>query len=159
MEEDMKRTGLSRVAVKLAVLTAVILGTTAAIAAPAGAALPAISFTNLHYSNQCLDGSISAGVRLKPCNGGSYQQWYETSSDQLVNAHYGNYCLDGSISAGVRLNRCNSGDYQQWYTPAYSDQLMSVHYGVGVYCLDGSISVGVRLNDCNGGDYQSWNPF
>jgi hypothetical protein len=110
----------------------------------------AVWFIQHVQSGRCLDGSISQGVRLNTCNGGTYQQW-SVSGYEIRHVQSGR-CLDGSISQGVRLNTCNGGTYQQWYSPTGLDV---VHVQSG-RCLDGSISQGVRLNTCNGGTYQQW---
>ena len=72
----------------------------------------AVWFIQHVQSGRCLDGSISQGVRLNTCNGGTYQQW-SVSGYEIRHVQSGR-CLDGSISQGVRLNTCNGGTYQQW---------------------------------------------
>ncbi|SFC70515.1 RICIN domain-containing protein [Streptomyces aidingensis] len=132
--------------------TAAVLAMTAVTAAPAQAAY----WGNWHilaYSDQCLDGSVSQGVRLNSCNGGSHQTWTKFGGYYGQIKHYqSGKCLDGSVSQGVRLKNCNGGSYQQWY-PADNGDI--VHYQSGK-CLDGSVSQGVRLKDCNLGVYQGW---
>ncbi|WP_309505530.1 RICIN domain-containing protein [Streptomyces phytophilus] len=87
---------------------------TALLATPTQAAAPTWSaWQNMAYDNQCLDGSISQGVRLNTCNGGTYQEWSPKSNGDIVHRQSGK-CLDGSISQGVRLNTCNGGSFQWW---------------------------------------------
>jgi len=121
------------------------------VAVPATAAAAPVITDLLHVqSGQCLDASVSTGVRLNTCNGGSYQRW-DLQGSQLRHVQSG-LCLDGSVSGGVRLNACNGGAYQQWFSP---NGLDFVHGQSGL-CLDGSVSGGVRLKACNGSSYQEW---
>jgi len=115
--------------------------------------IAAVVFVNHVQSGRCLDGSISQGVRLNTCNGGTFQEW-NINGFEFRHLQSGR-CLDGSVSQGVRLDTCNGSTFQQWGTTTGSDV---VHVQSG-RCLDGSISQGVRLNTCNGGTFQQWTFF
>ncbi|WP_404870728.1 RICIN domain-containing protein [Kitasatospora griseola] len=105
-------------------------------------------------SGKCLDASVSQGVRLVTCDGGTYQQWIVSVSPSATIKHVqSGKCLDASVSQGVRLVTCDGGTYQQWSTnlPGYT-----VGHVQSGKCLDGSVSQGVRLVTCDGSNYQGW---
>ncbi|MGA4837488.1 RICIN domain-containing protein [Streptomyces sp. G45] len=136
-------------------MTALLAAPSQAAAEPPRTAALWSTWENQHYANQCLDGSVSQGVRLNTCNGGNYQTWtyFHGYSDQIQHSQSGR-CLDGSVSQGVRLVACNGGTYQKWYPDSSTHE---IRHGQSGRCLDGSISQGVRLVVCNGGTYQKWN--
>ncbi|GAA4617852.1 RICIN domain-containing protein [Actinoallomurus liliacearum] len=100
-------------------------------------------------------------VELWDCNGGSNQQWAQTSAKQLQ--VYGSKCLDaanGGTSSGTKavIYDCNGGASQQWNVNA-DGTITSVQSGL---CLDANgagIANGtlVQLWTCNGGNNQKWN--
>jgi hypothetical protein len=143
--------------VAVVAITAVIaLSMSVFVAAPARAAADT---TQVNAATQlCLDGSISRGVRLEPCNGSGYQQWdyltFDGDNTRLKNQAT-SMCLDGSISNGVRLNSCNGSDYQEWEYRWEGNDVAFLNIATRK-CLDGSISEGVRLKTCNNSDYQRW---
>ncbi|WP_369374442.1 RICIN domain-containing protein [Promicromonospora sp. Populi] len=138
----------------VAITAMIALSMSVFVAAPARAA--GYPLTNV-ATLQCMDASISAGVRLNGCNGSNYQEWNVTGSGGIYTFHHDEtgLCLDGSISQGVRLNTCNGSEYQRWELALGSTGYRVLNVGTRT-CLDGSISQGVRLNTCNNTDYQRW---
>jgi Ricin-type beta-trefoil lectin domain len=149
---------ISRVRMVVTFAIAVLMALTMAVfvAAPAHAVGP--QWVN-KATQLCLDGSISQGVRLEPCNPYEYQEWTvlpAAGSDYVVFYHAATrLCLDGSISVGVRLNTCNDSIYQRWEV-RYGSNAMALLNAATRACLDGGISDGVRLKRCNNSDYQRW---
>ncbi|WFE27703.1 ricin-type beta-trefoil lectin domain protein [Solwaraspora sp. WMMD791] len=141
----------------LSIITALVAGNTPARAssqgdhlAPQAQAAPFSYISQPQSSRRCLDGSVSQGVRLNVCSGGSTYQRWSITSQQLRHVQSGR-CLDGSVSQGIRLITCNGSTYQRWSIT--SQQLRHVQSG---RCLDGSVSQGIRLITCNGSLYQQW---
>lgn len=129
---------------------ALVTGAALGLAAAAPTQAHAAGFTlRPAQSLACLDGSLSQGVRVIPCNGSAYQLW-SRGDYTFVHAATGR-CLDGSLSQGVRVVTCNGSSYQVW--PWRGDELVNSATGK---CLDGSLSQGARLLTCNGSDYQRW---
>jgi endo-1,4-beta-xylanase len=116
-------------------------------------------------SGRCLDvpnASQSDGtlVQIWDCNGGTNQQWTQTSGNEL--RVYGSKCLDvpgHATSAGTRVEiwTCNGGANQQWRVNA-DGTVVGVESGL---CLDvtgaatGNGSP-VEIWTCNGGTNQKW---
>ncbi len=116
-------------------------------------------------SNRCLDvpnASQSDGTLLDiwDCNGGTNQQWTQTSGNEL--RVYGSKCLDvpgHATSAGTRVEiwTCNGGSNQQWRVNA-DGTVVGVESGL---CLDvtgqgTANSTAVEIWTCNGGSNQKW---
>ncbi|MEV0954027.1 ricin-type beta-trefoil lectin domain protein [Promicromonospora sp. NPDC050249] len=107
-------------------------------------------------TRECLDGSISEGLRLMTCNDVGYQDWIARGANPHTFLHVATAkCLDGSISDGVRLKECNTSDYQRWEWRKGENGFALLNIATRK-CLDGSISEGVRLMTCNNSDYQRW---
>jgi hypothetical protein len=127
---------------------------------PASAAEPAGSawMRNVAAAGVCLDGSVSQGVRMKPCDLESlYQRWSQAPGSgqtfEIRSAAYSGYCLDGSVTSGARLLPCNGNDYQRWTMQA--QHLKNARYSS--YSLDGSVTRGVRMNvTAQSSGYQAW---
>lgn len=153
----MLSSSISRVRMVAAVAITAVIALSMALfaAAPARAA----DTTEVNAATHlCLDGSISRGVRLEPCNGSGYQQWDQDlagGGNVLLKNRATGMCLDGSISNGVRLNACNGSDYQAWEFRWEGNDVAFLNIATRM-CLDGSISEGVRLKTCNNSDYQRW---
>ncbi len=116
-------------------------------------------------SNRCLDvpnASQTDGTLLNiwDCNGGTNQQWTQTSSNQLT--VYGSKCLDvpgHATAAGTRVDiaTCSNGANQQWRLNA-DGTVVGVESGL---CLDvtgnGTANgTAVEIWTCNGGSNQQW---
>ncbi len=116
-------------------------------------------------SNRCLDVpnvSQTDGTLLNiwDCNGGTNQQWTQTSTNQLT--VYGSKCLDvpgHATSAGTRVDiaTCNNAANQQWRLNA-DGTVVGVESGL---CLDvtgrGTANgTAVEIWTCNGGTNQQW---
>jgi hypothetical protein len=116
-------------------------------------------------SNRCLDvpnASQTDGTRLNiwDCNGGTNQQWTQTSGNQLT--VYGSKCLDvpgHATSAGTQVDiaTCTNGANQQWRLNA-DGTVVGVESGL---CLDVTgrgtdNGTAVEIWTCNGGDNQTW---
>jgi hypothetical protein len=116
-------------------------------------------------SGRCLDvpgASQTDGTLLAiwDCNGGTNQQWTQTSSNEL--RVYGGKCLDvpnHATAAGTRVQiwTCNGGTNQQWRINA-DGTVVAVESGL---CLDvtgqGTANgTAVEIWTCNGGSNQKW---
>jgi len=116
-------------------------------------------------SGRCLDvpnASQNDGTLLQiwDCNGGTNQQWTQTSANEL--RVYGSKCLDvpgHATTAGTRVEiwTCNGGTNQQWRLNA-DGSVAGVESGL---CLDvtgqGTANgTAVELWTCNGGSNQKW---
>jgi hypothetical protein len=116
-------------------------------------------------SGRCLDvpnvsQTDGTFVELWDCNGGTNQQWTQTSSGTLL--VYGSKCLDvpgHATSAGTRVEiwTCNGGANQQWRINS-DGTVVGVESGL---CLDvsggatGNGSV-IDIAACSGGSNQKW---
>ncbi|WP_255945131.1 endo-1,4-beta-xylanase [Streptomyces odontomachi] len=114
-------------------------------------------------SGRCLDvpnSSTTDGtqVQLYDCNGGTNQQWEQTSNGELK--VYGNKCLDAAGTgngAKVQIYSCWGGDNQKW-TVNSNGSIVGVQSGL---CLD-AVGTGtangtlIQLYSCSGGSNQSW---
>ncbi|MFE2753851.1 ricin-type beta-trefoil lectin domain protein [Actinosynnema sp. NPDC059335] len=148
----------------LAVIVVTLAGTafTSTAGAPAGmsaspATAAAPSLTNAHYAlgQYCLDASTSNGVRLRPCDGTTFQQWYTPVPGQLrLNRYDVPMCLDGSTSNGIRLRNCDDTTFQRWLATSEGELVLDRYDRT--MCLDGSVSNGIRLQNCNGTTFQKW---
>lgn len=140
------------VLVTLAILGSSLLTLPASAKSTAPAAANAILTYRHPHTGYCLDGSVSQGVTLRPCNGSNYQKW-ETVGVARKNVQNPSKCLDASTSQGVSIKDCNGGLYQRWGT---SDNVDVIHLQSG-YCLDASISQGVKIKPCVvSSPYQVW---
>ncbi len=116
-------------------------------------------------SGRCLDvpnASQTDGTLLSiwDCNGGSNQQWTQTSSNTLT--VYGSKCLDvpgHATRAGTRVEiwTCNGGANQQWRMNS-DGTITGVESGL---CLEAAGSgtangTAVQIYTCNGGANQKW---
>jgi hypothetical protein len=141
----------------VALVATPILASPAASAASTAAAPYIFRVDNAHYpaGGYCLDASSSNGVRLRLCDGTTFQQWIINGYEFRLNRYNQTLCLDGSTSNGIRLQPCNGTTFQQWYKPVGTDQIRLDRYD-GTMCLDGSASNGIRLQTCNGTTFQDW---
>ncbi|MFF7952159.1 ricin-type beta-trefoil lectin domain protein [Streptomyces griseorubiginosus] len=116
-------------------------------------------------SGRCVDvpnQSHTAGtqVALWDCNGGSNQQWTNTSAGEL--RVYGSACLDAAgqgTTPGTKVTiwDCNGGANQKW-TLRTDGTLTGVQSGL---CLDATGAgtangTPLQLSTCNGGSSQKW---
>jgi O-glycosyl hydrolase len=116
-------------------------------------------------ASRCLDvpGKVQTNgtqLNLWDCNGGTNQQWTNTSGKQLQ--VYGSKCLDAEnagTAAGTRavITDCNSQADQQWNLNA-DGTVTGVQSGL---CLDAyakgtANGTKVVLWTCNGGNNQKW---
>jgi len=116
-------------------------------------------------SNRCLDVpnvSQTDGTQLTiwDCNGGTNQQWTQTSTKELT--VYGSKCLDvpgHATSAGTRvdISTCNGGANQQWQLNP-DGTVVGAESGL---CLDVTGNgtgngTAVEIWTCNGGSNQQW---
>jgi hypothetical protein len=104
-------------------------------------------------TGRCLDGSVSQGVTIQPCNGGNYQKWDNSLGNTLRSRQDLSKCLDASTSQGVSLKPCNGGAYQNWTASADQRDLIHVQ---SAWCLDASVSQGAKIKPCVGSSYQVW---
>ena len=131
-----------------------------AVAPPAAAeSFQYVLQSHRYNPTQCLDASISNGVRLMPCALTSkFQRWTYDGAWHLVR-YNGTMCLDGSTTNGVHLLTCDGDDTQQWYLTGSLLAGFNVRLveGGGTMCLDGSTSNGIRLRPCDeASSFQRW---
>ncbi|HEY8986609.1 MAG TPA: ricin-type beta-trefoil lectin domain protein [Streptomyces sp.] len=116
-------------------------------------------------SGRCVDvpgQSHTAGtqVALWDCNGGSNQQWTDTSAGEL--RVYGSTCLDasgGATAPGTKVViwDCNGGPNQRWTTRA-DGTITGDQSGLCLDATGGGTGNGtlLRLWNCDGGSQQKW---
>jgi hypothetical protein len=160
--DDPRRTMDSRAIIRTAAVAAAVI--TMAVATPAAAERQSgssqlagkVTFPEIKHaqSGKCLAASVSLGVKLRDCNGTTYQQWYKVSTNNGISIVHqqSRKCLDGSVEKGIRLVDCRGNLYQRWYTYE-SGAVPNLQNGK---CLAASVSLGVKLRDCNGTSYQQW---
>jgi hypothetical protein len=109
-------------------------------------------------TGRCLEDSRASGLRARPCNNTSNQQWAEipgSGPETLVNRNTGR-CLDDSFEAGLRTFPCNSLDYQRWHLIVDKFPYLIYQNQRTAGCLDDSTQFGLRTFGCNNGIYQQW---
>ncbi|MGO4427987.1 ricin-type beta-trefoil lectin domain protein, partial [Streptomyces sp. MCAF7] len=116
-------------------------------------------------SGRCVDvpnQSQTAGtqVELWDCNGGSNQQWTDTSAGEL--RVYGSDCLDAAgqgTSPGTKVDiwDCNGGSNQKWTLHA-DGTITGVQSGLCLDATGAGTANGTLLQlwTCNGSSNQKW---
>jgi hypothetical protein len=145
--------------IRIAGMAVILAGVVAILGYPTSA--HAASITDRWVDNEtnlCLDSNYNGNVYTQPCNGGNYQNWYETlSSAAILHNNQTGRCLDSNYNGNVYTLPCNGGKYQEWvitYHPSVQAYTVK-DYQTG-RCLDSNYNGNVYTLPCNGGNYQYW---
>lgn len=67
-------------------------------------------------TGRCIDDSTTYGLRSYPCNGRTFQEWWEvpTSYGTMFQNLNTGLCIDDSATYGLRAYSCNYRTFQSW---------------------------------------------
>lgn len=114
-----------------------------------------------YKTGRCLDSNTHGSAYTQPCNGGSYQKWYQVNTSNgfiLKNAKTGR-CLDSNTHGSLYTQPCNGGSYQVWVSASFAATYSTVWDNKTGRYLDSNTHGNAYTQPYNGGGYQRWRAF